>query len=208
MCSSACSSSSLGAPAWTNTGTPSAPHRYTPSSTRQCRCMLRLAADPKRWISVTAPLSASSALSPAWPSRWRVITRCTTCSTGVTSSGCAASSNRSGIGSESTHWRTGTWGMTWSTRCAAVCDMRRAPHDGQNPRRLQLKASNLSWPQSPQRRRRNPWARMPHSRKASNSSLTNCGSSLPVLASVWAMKLAACCCTRRYSVVCSGRCRS
>jgi len=31
--------------------------------------MLRLAADPKRWIiSVTAPLSASSALSPAWPS--------------------------------------------------------------------------------------------------------------------------------------------
>ncbi len=37
--------------------------------------MLRLAADPKRWISVTAPLSASSGLNPAWPSRWRVITR-------------------------------------------------------------------------------------------------------------------------------------
>ncbi len=36
---------------------------------------------------------------------------------------------------------------------------------------------------------------MPHSRKASNSSLTNRGSSLPVLASVCAMKLAACCCT-------------
>jgi hypothetical protein len=35
--------------------------RYTPSSTRQCRWMLRLAAEPKRWISVTAPLSASSA---------------------------------------------------------------------------------------------------------------------------------------------------
>ncbi len=33
VCSSACSSSSVGAPAWTNTGTPSAPHRYTPSST-------------------------------------------------------------------------------------------------------------------------------------------------------------------------------
>ena len=33
--------------------------------------------------------------------------------------------NRSGMGSESTHWRTGTSGMTWSTRCAAVCDMRR-----------------------------------------------------------------------------------
>jgi len=29
-----------------------------------------------------------------------------------------------------------------------------------------------------------------------------------VLASMWAMKLAAYCCTRRYSVVCSGRWRS
>lgn len=29
--------------------------------------------------------------------------------------------------------------------------MRRAPHEGQNARRLQLKASSLSWPQSPQR---------------------------------------------------------
>ena len=29
-----------------------------------------------------------------------------------------------------------------------------------------------------------------------------------VLASVWPMKLAACCCTKRYSAVCSGRWRS
>jgi hypothetical protein len=36
----------------------------------------------------------------------------------------------------------------------------------------------------------------------------NRGSSAPVLASVWAMKLAACGCTGRYSVVCSGRFRS
>jgi len=50
--------------------------------------------------------------------------------------------------------------------------MRLAPHDGQKPRRLQLKATSLSCPQSPQRSRRKPWARMPHSRKASNSSLT------------------------------------
>ena len=60
-----------------------------------------------------------------------MITRCTTCSTGVTRLGCAAGSRRSGIGSlmtqMSTHWRTGTWGMTWSTRCAAACAMRRAP---------------------------------------------------------------------------------
>ena len=37
-----------------------------------------------------------------------------------------------------------------------ACAMRRAPHDGQNPRRLQLKATSLSWPQSPQRSRRKP----------------------------------------------------
>jgi len=61
--------------------------------------------------------------------------------------------------------------MTWSTRCAAVCAMRRAPHDGQNPRRLQLNATSLSWPQSPQCNLRKPWARMPYSRNASNSSL-------------------------------------
>ena len=30
--------------------------------------------------------------------------------------GCAASSRRSGMGGESTHWRTGTWGMTWPTQ--------------------------------------------------------------------------------------------
>jgi len=40
------------------------------------------------------------------------------------------------------------------------------------------------------------------------SALMNRGNSAPVLASVWATKLAACCCTRRYSVVCSGRWRS
>ena len=34
---------------------------------------------------------------------------------------------------ELTSLRTGTCGMTWSTRCAAVCDMRRAPQEGQIP---------------------------------------------------------------------------
>ena len=77
--------------------------------------MFRYAADPKRWMSVTAPLSASSVLRPACPSRWRVITRRTTCSTGVTCLGCVASSRRSGMGGASTRWRTGTRGMTWST---------------------------------------------------------------------------------------------
>jgi hypothetical protein len=71
-----------------------------------------------------------------------------------------------------THWRPGTWGMTWSTRCAAVCSLRRAPHDGRKLRRLQLQATSLSRPQSPQRNLRKPCARMAHSRNASNSSLT------------------------------------
>ena len=51
---------------------------------------------------------------------------------------------RSGIGNESTHWRTGTRGITQSTRWAALCAMRRAPQEGQNPRRLQEKATSFS----------------------------------------------------------------
>lgn len=98
--------------------------------------------------------------------------------------------------------------MTGSTRCAAIWAMHLAPHDEQKPRRLQLNATSLSWPQSPQRSRRKPWARMPHSRKASNSPLTNCGRSAPAAASACSKKMAACCCARRYSVVCSGRWRS
>ncbi len=77
-----------------------------------------------------------------------------------------------------------------------------------NLRRLRLLATSVSCPRSSQRNLGNPCARMPHSRKASNSYLMNGGSSPPVLASVSAMKLGACCCTRRYSVVCSGRWRS
>jgi hypothetical protein len=48
-----------------------------------------------------------------------------------------------GMGKDNTHWRTGTWGLTLSTRCAAVCPMRLAPHEGQKPRRLQEKATSL-----------------------------------------------------------------
>jgi hypothetical protein len=76
-----------------------------------------------------------------------------------------------------------TTSLTTTARWAAVSDMRRAPHDGQNPRLLHENATSLSWAQSPQRSRRKPWARMPHSRKASNSSLTNFGRALPVAVS-------------------------
>jgi len=37
LCNTACSASSVGAATSTNSGSPSVPHRYTPSSTRQCR---------------------------------------------------------------------------------------------------------------------------------------------------------------------------
>ena len=56
--------SSRSASASTKVGSPSASQRYTPSRTRQCRWMLRFAAEPKRWISVTAPPWPSSAWSP------------------------------------------------------------------------------------------------------------------------------------------------
>jgi hypothetical protein len=73
------------------------------------------------------------------------------------------------MGSDGTHRRAGTCGLTWSTGCAAVRDIRRTPHEGRNPRCLQLKASSLSCPHSPQRSLRKP-----------------------------SMKLAACCRTRRF----------
>jgi len=78
--------------------------------------------------------------------------------------------------------RAGTRGITSSTRCAALRAMRRAPHEGQNPRRLQENATRFSWAQPAQRRRRKPCARRPQARKASNSSLTNPGRAVPVLA--------------------------
>ena len=56
----------------------------------------------------------------------------------------AAVQYRKGAGTETTHWRVGTQGMTRSTRWAAVWAMRRPAHDGQNPRRLQLKARSTS----------------------------------------------------------------
>ncbi|MCA3210754.1 MAG: hypothetical protein ING50_01015 [Burkholderiales bacterium] len=157
------------------------------------------------------------------------------CSTGVTRSGCAASSRRSGIGRDSTHCRTATCGMTRSTRCAAVCDMRRAPQKGQQPPafaaegkelvvaaiaaaqpeeavsqnaaieigvELALQAAHGQWP-GPSQGTSGPLDCL-----CPGSALMNRGNSDPVLDSVWAMKPAAWCCTRRYSVVCSGRRRA
>jgi len=54
--------------------------------------------------------------------------------------------------------------MTWSARCAAVSTMRRVVQDGQTPLHLQDQAMRKSCPQSAQRARAKPWARMPQSR--------------------------------------------
>ncbi|BBB10720.1 glycoside hydrolase family 31 (plasmid) [Sphingopyxis sp. EG6] len=48
------------------------------------------------------------------------------------------------LGTESTHWRTGRRGKTWSLRCAAVSTIRRVVHEGQTPRPLQEKATKGS----------------------------------------------------------------
>src|SRR5262245_45202367 len=70
--------------------------------------------------------------------------------------------NSKGMGTETAHWRVGTQGMTHSARCAAIWAIRRAAHEGQNPRRLQLKGTSSSSWQVSQPSRRKPWARMPH----------------------------------------------
>jgi hypothetical protein len=44
--------------------------------------------------------------------------------------GCAESGNCTTIGSDTTQWRNGTTGLTWSTRSGAVCDIRPDPPEG------------------------------------------------------------------------------
>jgi len=56
--------------------------------------MFKLAAEPKRWMSVTLPASAAFRFKPACLSRKRVMTRCTMRSTEVSNSGCAAKRDR------------------------------------------------------------------------------------------------------------------
>ena len=58
--------------------------------------------------------------------------------------GLVANKKRNGNGTLNTHCLIGLLGNTPSTRCAALSAMRLAPQDGQNPRRLQLNATNFS----------------------------------------------------------------
>jgi hypothetical protein len=141
---------------------------------------------------VIAPLSASSPFRPARPSNWRVITRCITWSTGASSCVARAAAIAAGWAEKApagapAHGgaspgtrspghcfvpgeRPGGIARLRSTKWAPVCAIRQAPHDGQNQRRLQPKAISLPRLQSPQRKRKKPWATIPQSRKVSNSA--------------------------------------
>jgi len=90
---------------------------------------------------VTTPVRAP--LLPVNPARWARsvwMARTMTARQRLSAWGLLAKSRRNGQGKLSTHWRTGTSGKTWLTRCADVSIMRRAPQEGQKPRRLQEKA--------------------------------------------------------------------
>ena len=64
----------------------------------------------------------------------------------ATALGRSARKQRNRFGTEITHCRTGTGGMTWSTRCAAVCAIRRPLQEGQTPRPLRLATGRAGHP--------------------------------------------------------------
>jgi hypothetical protein len=110
------------------------------------RVALRLAArnraEPKRWTSVTAPVSPVACVRRALRRMKPEIARYTIPSTRV--SGSVASKNRSANGIDKTHWRSGFCGNTSSASTVAVSAIRRAPQLGQSARRLQLNATSYS----------------------------------------------------------------
>jgi hypothetical protein len=64
----------------------------------------------------------------------------------VTAAGRSARTPRNRFGTEITHCRTGTGGMTRSARCAADSAMRRPVQDGQTPRPLRLAIGRAGHP--------------------------------------------------------------
>jgi hypothetical protein len=79
----------------------------------------------------------------------------------ATALGRSARKQRNRFGTEITHCRTGTGGMTRSTRCAADCAIRRPLQEGQTPRPLHEKATTKPCPHEAQRALPNPKQRMP-----------------------------------------------
>ena len=69
----------------------------------------------------------------------------------ATALGRSARKQRNRFGTEITHCRTGSGGMTRSTRCAAACAIRRPLQDGQTPLPLHEKATTKPCPHDVQR---------------------------------------------------------
>jgi hypothetical protein len=97
----------------------------------------------------------------------------------ATALGRSARKQRSRFGTEITHCRTGTGGIMRSTRCAAVCAIRRPLQEGQTPRLLQEKATTKTCPHEAQRALPNPKHRMPQVRydRSSRSMCADAGCS-------------------------------
>ena len=97
----------------------------------------------------------------------------------ATALGRSARKQRNRFGTEITHCRTGARGMTRSTRCGAVCAIRRPLQEGQTPRPLHGKATTKPCPHDVQLARPNPKQRMPQVRydRSSRSTCAETGCS-------------------------------
>jgi hypothetical protein len=100
--------------------------------------------EPKRWRKLTAPKAASAGAVGQASLRvaWRARSRMWRTAPAVRDRWCRKGLRR--LGTESTTWRTGMWGKTFSTRWAAVSAMRLALQEGQAPRPLQENATRKS----------------------------------------------------------------
>ena len=70
--------------------------------------------------------------------------------------GLLTQSQHTRLGTDSTHWRNGTRGSTWSVMWAAVSTMRRVAQEGKMSRPLQQNATRKSCRQEAQYTRANP----------------------------------------------------
>ena len=90
----------------------------------------------------------------------------------VIACGRSAKMARSRFGTEITHGRIGTGGITRSARCAAFWAICRPVQDGLTPRPLHENATSKPWPQLEHRARANPKQSNPQVRYRRNSSST------------------------------------
>jgi len=110
----------------------------------------------------TAPVSGRDTPSRRAVRRWKAKSaRTKRPSTSERSRESLAREKRTGMGSESVHWRYGARGSTRSTRWMAVSCARRALQEGHTPRDLQEKGTSTSARHPAQASRAKPWASTP-----------------------------------------------